>query len=303
MFELLLNKTSIGAKQKHFQGHALALFCILIWGTTFISTKVLLTTFRPIEILFLRFILAYVILWIIYPHTLKIEQKKQELLFMAAGICGVTLYFLFENIALTMSLASKVGVIVAISPFFTALISWLVQKNKRPTLRFFLGFALAISGIACMSLSSLSTLTFQPVGDILAILAAFIWAVYSSITKKISTYSYPILAVTRRIFFYGLVFMIPALFTMDFSLQPSDFRSMISLLNLAFLGILASALCFAAWNYSVQILGTIKTSVYIYMVTVVTAITSILILKEHFTWVTTLGIALTLLGLFLSESK
>ena len=102
-------------------GHLIALVTVAIWGTTFISTKILLESFSPIEILFIRFLLGFVCLSIVCPHPLRLKHKKQEIYFMLAGICGVTLYFLFENIALTLTMASNVGVIVAISPFFTAL--------------------------------------------------------------------------------------------------------------------------------------------------------------------------------------
>ena len=79
-------------------GHLTAVITILIWGTTFISTKVLLTSFTPIEILFCRFIIGFIALNIFYTKRMKIKDRKHELLFAFAGLCGITLYFLFENI-------------------------------------------------------------------------------------------------------------------------------------------------------------------------------------------------------------
>lgn len=72
-----------------------------MWGNTFISTIVLLNGFKSLEILFLRFVAALVVLKIIYPYGLVIKEIKRELLFAGAGLCGVTLYYLFENMALT----------------------------------------------------------------------------------------------------------------------------------------------------------------------------------------------------------
>ena len=86
---------------KTLHGHIAAFLTILIWGTTFISTKVLLRTFEPVEILFIRFMIGYFALWCVCPRRLKISHKRQEWYFAAAGLCGVTLYYLFENIALT----------------------------------------------------------------------------------------------------------------------------------------------------------------------------------------------------------
>lgn len=90
------------------KGHLAALVTILIWGATFISTKVLLVDFQPIEILFFRFLMGLLALMIVYPHRLKGTTIKQESVFVAAGLCGVCLYYLLENIALTYTIASNV---------------------------------------------------------------------------------------------------------------------------------------------------------------------------------------------------
>lgn len=108
------------SENKSMAGHLLALITILIWGTTFISTKVLLKHFAPIEILFFRFVIGFLALLFLYPHRLKLTELKQEWIFASAGLCGVTLYYLLENIALTYSRASNVGVIISVAPFFTA---------------------------------------------------------------------------------------------------------------------------------------------------------------------------------------
>lgn len=290
-------------KNKNTSGHIAAFITILIWGTTFISTKVLLETFTPIEILFIRFMIGYFALWCVCPRRLKPKEKRQEWYFAAAGLCGVTLYYLFENIALTYTLASNVGVIISIAPFFTVIFSCLFLRGGRPDGRFFAGFLIALGGIFLISFGSESELQLNPLGDILAVGAAMIWAAYSTITKKISGFGYNTIQTTRRTFFYGLIFMVPALPLMDFQIGISQFFDVKNILNLLFLGFGASALCFVTWNFAVKVLGSVKTSVYIYMVPVITAVTSALILHETLTWTMVLGIVLTLIGLFLSENR
>lgn len=95
--------------------------------------------------------------------------------------------------------------------------------------------------------------------------------------------------------------MIPALSLSDFQSDMSRFTDITNLLNILYLGIGASALCFVTWNYAVKILGAVKTSIYIYMVPVITVITSVLILRETVTWISITGTALSVAGLFLSE--
>ena len=103
---------------------------IVIWGTTFISTKILLADFTPIEILFFRFLFGLLVLMVVYPKRLKIKEQKQEITFAMAGLCGICLYYLLENIALTYTMASNVGIIISVAPFFTAVLSHVFIKQK-----------------------------------------------------------------------------------------------------------------------------------------------------------------------------
>lgn len=285
---------------KKYAGHLAALLTILIWGTTFISTKLLLADFLPIEILFFRFIMGYAVLWAVCPRRLAGLSGRQEMTFAAAGFCGVCLYYLLENIALTYTMASNVGVIISAAPFLTAILSHLfMESGEKLRMNFLIGFIVAIAGIVLISFNG-SQLKLNPFGDILAFAAAFVWACYSILARKISGYELPVILTTRRIFFYGILFMVPALLLFDFRLDVSRFKEAVNLLNILYLGIGASALCFVTWNYAVKMLGAVKTSIYIYMVPVITVITSVLVLKETVTWVSIAGTVLTVAGLFLS---
>lgn len=291
-------------KDKNGMGHLAALFTIVVWGTTFISTKVLLRNFQPVEILIIRFVIGYILLFLAKPGLIRLTDRKQEWVYAAAGLCGICLYYLLENIALTYTLASNVGVIISAAPFFTAILSKIfLKEDGHMRVSFFLGFAVAIVGICMMSFSGSETLKLNPKGDILALAAAFVWACYSVLTKKISGYGYSTIQNTRHMFGYGILFMIPAAVAFDFRLGLSRLADPVNLLNILFLGAGASALCFVTWNMAVQILGAVRTSVYIYIVPVVTIVTSVLILHEKITGTAALGAGLTLAGLILSEGK
>lgn len=283
-------------------GHLSAVLTIIIWGTTFISTKILLVDFKPVEILFFRFVMGLLALCVVYPHRLKGTTKKQELTFVAAGFCGICLYYLLENIALTYTMASNVGVIISVAPFFTAIISHLVTKEEKLRVNFFAGFVVAMVGIALISFNG-SKLELNPMGDLLALLAALVWACYSILTRKIGSFGFNTILTTRRVFAYGIMFMIPALFLFDFNWDVTRFVKPAYLFNIIYLGLGASALCFITWNFAVKVLGAVKTSVYIYMVPVITVVTSVIILHEKITIMAGIGTVLTLAGLFISESK
>ena len=290
-------------ENKKTAGHLLALLTVIIWGTTFMSTKIQLADFQPVEILFLRFIMGFLALLAAYPHRLKGTNRKQEITFAAAGLCGICLYYLLENIALTYTMACNVGVIISVAPFFTAILSRLFLKEEgKLRANFLLGFAVAMAGIFLIGLNG-SKLELNPTGDVLALAAALVWGCYSVLTKKISGFGYHTILTTRRIFFYGILFMIPALFLFDFRPELSCLTDPVYLLNILYLGLGASALCFVTWNFAVKVLGAVKTSVYIYMVPVITIVTSVLILHEKITVLAGIGTVFTLAGLFLSESK
>ena len=285
------------------KGHLAAMLTVLIWGTTFIATKVLLEDFQPVEILFFRFLMGYAALWLVYPRALSNMSLRQELIFAGAGLCGICLYYLLENIALTYTMASNVGVIVAVAPFFTAILAHLfLRGEERLPANFFVGFVVAMAGVILMSANG-SALSLNPKGDFLALLAALVWGFYSILTRKTAGFGMNTIQTTRRTFFYGLLFMLPALYLFDFRLDLSRFADPTNLFNIVFLGLGASALCFVTWNTAIKHLGAVKASLYIFLAPVITVISSILILNEPFTKITALGTLLTLSGLVLSESK
>ena len=292
-----------GMKDNHIlQGHALAVFTVVVWATTFVSTKVLLRAFTPLEIMIARFALGFLALLIAGKGLMKAQKKQHELLFALAGLTGVTLYFLMENIALTYISASLVGVIVAAAPLFTALVAAVLLREKL-SLWFFLGFICAMAGVALSSLAGVSELDLNPLGALLGVGAAFVWGVYSVIIRKLGTMGYRTVPLTCRIFGYGLLFLLIPACIEGFPAPASAWIESLYAANLLFLGLCASATCFVTWNRAVFLLGPVKTSVYIYAQPVITILSSALILGETMTPVMWLGTALALAGLILSEHK
>ncbi len=288
-------------KQKSIAGHLTALFTVMIWGTTFISSKILLQDFTPVEVLFYRFVLGLVALMVVYPKAMKGTTWKQELLMAVGGLSGITLYYLLENIALTYTMASNVSVIVSTAPIFTVLFCNMLYKDeKRTGVKFFIGFFITMAGIWMISFNG-AALQLKPLGDFLSLLAAIMWGIYSAAYKKITEFGYPVIQTTRRMFFYGVLFMIPFLFFMDFEFDITGFANPVYLLNILYLGFGACALCFLTWNYAVTKLGAVKSSFYIYLVPVITVVMSSIILKEEMTIIAIIGTVLTIVGLFVSE--
>ena len=295
------------SSQGQIRGHLAAFFTIFVWGITFISTKLLMVSFTPVEIMFFRLFLAALALILISPPRLtgfKLDRQalKSELRVMLAGLCGVTLFFLLQNLALAYTLTANVSVLLSVAPLFTALVSRLLLGDKLKT-NFFIGFSAAMLGIILIAFNGSLVLKLNPLGDLLSLLAALSWAFYSVVVKQIDPQPDAMVALTRKVFTYGLLFTLPVLPLFDFRLGLARLADWSNLLNLLFLGVVASALCFLTWNYAVHILGPVKTSAYIYVVPVITIIASALLLHEPITLVASIGVALILAGMALTERE
>lgn len=306
-------------------GYILAGVSVFFWGITFVCTKSLLSDFSALEILFYRFVAAYLGLWILCPKIKKIN-KKDNLLFAAAGLSGVVLYQFSENIAINFTTASNVSVIVSICPLFTAIVAQIFLHEKHITPYFIAGFILAIFGVSLVSLNGQKSFSLNPKGDLLALFAAICWGFYSLFVSLINKKSYNPLCSTRRIFFFAVLFMIPLMIfgkfytntnllseqtgfaqsvsvIFDRSVNAARFSKLINWVNLLFLGIIASAFCFSAWNKACNLVGTVKISSLLYLIPVVTIIFAHFVLQEKITVMGITGTFFTIVGLFLSEKQ
>lgn len=303
------------SKSKFF-GYFLACFTIFVWGITFVCTKHLLIYFSALEILFIRFIFAYCFLFVLNPHRLKLSSKENFLMALA-GLTGVTLYQFTENLALDFTTASNVSIIVGICPIFTALTSQIFLKEKHLSFNFCLGFCLAFVGVILVSFNGKINFNLNPKGDILALISAICWGFYSLFLTMINKKGYNTILITRKIFFYAILFMIPlmicgvfaenpkstAYVELSASLNAERFSSILNWILLCFLGIIASGFCFVAWNKACNILGTVKISTGLYLIPVITIFFAAIFLNEKITLMGTIGSALTIIGLFVSSKK
>lgn len=283
--------------------HLLALLTVIVWGTTFVSTKILLNYgLSPLEILIYRFLLAYAGIWLMRPGRLFAANLKDELLCVVIGITGGSLYFLLENTALQITLASNVSLIICTSPVFTALLMSLFFRKDKIRPRLLIGSAIALIGVSFVVFNGSFLLQINPWGDILTIFAAISWAFYGIILRELGK-RYSSLFITRKVFIYGILTILPVSLS-----QPDAFhlsRLVVPTVagNLVFLGVVASLLAYLAWNVTVKELGVIKTTNYIYFIPLVTLLTSSIIIHEKITLIAQVGAVFIILGVYIAESN
>lgn len=289
--------------EKNYIYHLIAIFTVAIWGLTFISTKVLITAgLSPKEIFLLRFLIAYVGIWFISPRKLFANGWKDELWLLLGGITGGSLYFLTENMALGITLATNVAFIVCTAPLLTTIFSLMIYKHVKATRALMGGSILALVGVAMVVYNGSFILKISPLGDFLTLIAALSWAFYSLIMKKM-TARYNTIFITRKIFFYGILTILPAFLFQPWQANLSLLVQPSILLNLLFLGVLASLVCFAIWNVVLKNLGTVRASNYIYLNPLFTLVGSAILLNEHLTVVALIGAACIMGGVYIAGRR
>ena len=283
---------------KNYIYHLIAILTVGIWGLTFISTKVLIEHgLSPQEIFLLRFLMAYLGLWFISPRKLFADNWKDELWLLWGGVTGGSFYFFTENTALEITLATNVAFIVCTAPLLTTILSLLIYKKEKATAGLVGGSLLALVGVALVVYNGHFILKISPLGDFLTLLAAFSWAFYSLIMKKMSG-RYRTTFITRKIFFYGILTILPAFILHPWQFSLSGLWQPAVWMNLLFLGVLASLVCFVVWNIILKQLGTVRASNYIYLNPLFTLIGSAVLLDEQFTVMSLMGAMLILGGVY-----
>lgn len=283
---------------KNYIYHLIAILTVGIWGLTFISTKVLIEHgLSPQEIFLLRFLMAYLGIWFISPRKLFADNWKDELWLLWGGVTGGSFYFFTENTALEITLATNVAFIVCTAPLLTTILSLLIYKKEKATAGLVGGSLLALVGVALVVYNGHFILKILPLGDFLTLLAAFSWAFYSLIMKKMSG-RYRTTFITRKIFFYGILTILPAFILHPWQFSLSGLWQPAVWMNLLFLGVLASLVCFVVWNIILKQLGTVRASNYIYLNPLFTLIGSAVLLDEQFTVMSLMGAMLILGGVY-----
>ena len=281
--------------------HLLAIVVAAIWGTTFISSKVLIEEgLSPAEIMLLRFVIAYIGILFFSREKLWADSLKDELWMVLLGVTGGSLYFLLENTALIYTQASNVAIIIAATPLLTTLAVDLLSKREKINRKIYYYSLCSLLGVGLVVFNGKFILKLNALGDILTLGASAMWVIYSIAILKVQE-RYSSLMITRKIFFYGIVTLLPY-----FAFEPMDLSwaklcTPVVAGNLIFLGVLASLVCYIGWNVVIEKLGAVDSTNYLYLNPIVALVTSYLVLGERITWLAILGTVLILMGVILSE--
>ena len=281
--------------------HLVAFATVAIWGCTFVSTKVLmLNGLSPAQIFTLRFLIAYVMMLAVYHSRLWADSWRDELKMMLLGISGGSLYFLSENEAMNFTSTTNTSLIVCSCPLFATLLVRLVYRSTtRISMMQLGGSLLAFAGMVIVVLNGRFVLHLSPLGDALAFTACLSWSVYSLLMKWVSA-KYGAAFITRKVFFYGVLTILPYYIFYP-TLPAAVLTKPVVVGNLAFLGCLASMICFLTWNWCISKLGAVKATNWVYFNPITTMIFASWVLGEKITPYFLAGATCILLGMFVAD--
>lgn len=310
----------ISARDKSAYWHLVAMGTILFWGTSFVSTKVLLNhDFSAVQIFNIRFFVTYLILLAASHKQFFCKKLKEEILLVICGIAGCTIYFWAENTALTLSPSSNVSLIVCTNPLLIMIFGGILYKSERLCKRQILGCLVTFVGMVLVVLNGKFILKLSPLGDLLAFSSAAVWAVYSLVIRQLNG-KYSTLFITRKVFFYGVVTSFPLLVWEWLSSTPTEsttagnaqnflgipwqnFAEPVVVANILALTVFSSLFGYLIWNKVLKQLGTVLASNYIYGIPLVTIITAVIALGERITAMAIAGAIAIIAGMVMAEWK
>lgn len=295
--------------------HLLAIVTVIFWGTSFVSTKVLIGhEFSAIQIFFIRFATTYLMLLIANHKKFRSDSWKDELKFALGGFTGCTTYFWAENSALTLSPSSNVSLIVCTNPLMIMIVGGLLYKAERLNRRQILGSIITFLGAALVVLNGKFILKLSPLGDLLAFGAAISWVIYAFSTQK-TREKYSTSFAIRKVFFYGVLTSLP-LFILDCVGIPGSslfetahripweaFREPVVIGNFLCLCIFSNLFGYLIWNKVMMKLGTVLASNYIFAIPLITMITAVITIGEYISPMAIAGAAAIVAGMILAEYK
>ena len=278
------------------------LFCVVAWGASFIATKVALRELSPVSVVWLRFLIGVIILGaaVYVRKELTLPGRKDLGYFALLGFIGITFHQWLQSTGLVTSQATTTAWIVATTPIFIALLGWLFLKEKLGWLRSG-GIALAALGVLLVvskgNLLSLASGHFGSPGDILILIGAPNWAIFSVLSRS-GLKRYPAARMMFYVMALGWLFS-SVLFFAGHGLSEYSHLSLNGWLGVGFLGIICSGFAYIFYYDALQVIPASQAGVFLYLEPLITLVVAAIILGEPLLLVSLLGGAVILLGVWM----
>ncbi|MBM3436305.1 MAG: DMT family transporter [Bacteroidetes bacterium] len=283
--------------------YAAAMLSMALWGMSFVWSTIVFRYYSPITTVFLRLIISFVLLYTgtqLFGNSEKIKSEDYRL-FLLSALFNPFLYFLGESYGLKMSSSTISAVIIATIPLFTPVVSYFTLKEK-PTWLNILGIIVSFSGIILMVINDKFQMSASPAGIFLLMFAVATAITYTIFLKKLSA-KYSAIKIITVQNLIGAVYFLPLFLILDldhfFSVMP-DLKLMGSLLSLA---VFCSSVAYILFTIALKEIGVNKTNIFTNLIPVFTGVFSFFLLGEEFNLQKISGMAIVIIGLYLSQIK
>jgi drug/metabolite transporter (DMT)-like permease len=283
-----------------------ALFTVVVWGASFVATKVALRYASPDVVVWLRFAMGVVILGIavLVRGKFVLPEKRDWAYFALLGFLGITFHQWLQSTGLVTAQASTTAWIVATTPVFMALLGWLALNEKLSWLQTG-GILLSALGVLLVitrgDLVRLTAGKFGSLGDFLILISAPNWAVFSVLSRR-GLQKYPATLMMFYVMAFGWLFS-SVLFFAQGGLAQIGIIPWDGWAGIAFLGIVCSGLAYIFWYDALQALTVAQTGAFLNLEPVSTVIVAALILGEQLYLFSMIGGVLILAGVWLVNRK
>lgn len=280
--------------------YILTVLAMLFYGMSFVSTKILLESYGPITIIFIRLLISTAVLFVIAPPKPgdRVVRRHRKYLVLIAFF-EPFLYFLFENFGLQLVSASVASIIIGTIPVVTpALARPLVgERPKRSTL---IGLVVSFAGVVIIVLDRALEAEYTPVG-ILLMSGAVLAAVGYTVGVKAIPGNYRPIIIVRYQSTVGALLFFPLFLVAEASAITTEVPSMASIGHILFLSVFPSTLSFVFLNRAIQRLGPTVANGFINLIPVFTTTLSFFVLGELLTLQKILGMLTVIGGVLLAQ--
>ena len=279
-----------------------ALFAVIVWGASFIATKIAVGQISPIAVVWLRFAMGipFILVAVLVRKQFAFPKGNEWLYFTLLGFLGISFHQWLQSNGLKTAQATTTAWIVATSPAFIAILGWFILKEKLNSLQSF-GIALAMIGVlVVVTKGNLETLTlgnFGSIGDILILISSVNWAVFSILSRR-GLKNHPSTRMTFWVMTIGWLITSIAFFAdrSYIEIPQLDSTGWVAML---FLGIFTTGLAYIAWFDALSQLPAAQTGAFLFVEPLTSMVVAAVILNESVTWASILGGAVILVGIWL----
>ncbi|MCY3413658.1 MAG: DMT family transporter [Candidatus Heimdallarchaeota archaeon] len=301
-------------RSPNITNYILLLLTVIAWGASWPTGSIVAHALPALFAAFLRYTIALPV-FILAAYILEKDRilddtqpksLKFHLKLVFLGSLQISLYNYFFLTGLKYTSSSDATLIIAINPTITAIVAALLYLDERLTKERITGLIIALLGVSLIVLQSPNQdVENRILGDAIILIAATVWAGFTSLSKPMFKHIKP-LSFTALITFYGwLILGITA-----FIAYPSYFNLTVikSLSNdvvysLLFLAIFAAAFANISFNKSIGIIGPSRTAVFVNLVPIFGVLFSILLLGDAFSLFYILALLLIISGVYLVNKK